>query len=36
MAQELCMRTAPVLRVIEQDRKAECHFATPAAVTNAS
>jgi oligopeptide/dipeptide ABC transporter ATP-binding protein len=29
LAQELCVRTAPVLRVIEQNRKAECHFATP-------
>ena len=32
MAQPLCIGTAPVLRVIERDRKAECHFATPAAV----
>jgi oligopeptide transport system ATP-binding protein len=31
MAQPLCTSTAPVLRVIEQDRMAECHFATPAA-----
>ena len=31
MAQPLCTGTAPVLRVIEHDRKAECHFATPAA-----
>ncbi len=32
IARELCRETAPVLRLIEQDRNAECHFAAPAAV----
>ena len=29
MARELCRETAPVLRLIEQNRRAECHFAVP-------
>jgi oligopeptide/dipeptide ABC transporter ATP-binding protein len=29
IARELCRDTAPLLRPIEQDREAECHFAAP-------
>ena len=30
MAREICREIAPVLRLIEESRKAECHFAEPA------
>jgi hypothetical protein len=34
MAREICREIAPVLRLIEESRKAECHFAEPAAAVD--